>query len=149
MATATHTIDPGDNVFLPLSQRVLTNAGGILEDIASTYCVSTLDVVHALPEANREIVESDRFKEGSLPRGSYGRGYFNLRGDSPIGGHIRASRCREIAFISRPFMGRASHSIQFFNFDGDAKFRIFVRRNADRNLVPEQVTQFKALRDSL
>lgn len=174
MATATHTIDPRDDVFLPLTQRLATNADGILEDIASTYCVSTLDVVHALPEANRKIVESDRFEiildavaswgpilfivhtgdlvlecEGSLPRGSYGRGYFNLHGEGPLGGHIRASRCREIAFISRPFMGRSSHSIQFFNFDGDAMFKIFVRRDADRNLVPEQVAQFKALRDSL
>ncbi len=28
--------------------------------------------------------------EGSLPIGSFGAGYYNIHGDSPIGGHIRA-----------------------------------------------------------
>jgi hypothetical protein len=159
-----------DDVFLPLQQRLAANADGILEDIARTYSVSTLDVVHALPDSHRTIVMGDKLEaileavtgwgsilfivhtpdlvlecEGPLPPGSYGRGYFNLHGDSPIGGHIRASRCREIAFVSRPFMGRDSRSIQFFNIDGDAMFKIFVRRDESRNLIAEQVAQFDAL----
>ena len=163
-----------EDVFMPLGQRLAANADGVLEDIARTYCVSTLDVVHALPEESRTIVTGDRLEvilddvaewgpilfivhtpdlvlecEGPLPRGSYGRGYFNIHGESPIGGHIRASRCREIAFVSRPFMGRQSHSIQFFNFAGDAMFKIFVRRDEIRNLVAEQVARFDALRDAL
>ena len=66
--------------------------------------------------------------------------------DSPIGGHIRAENCRAIAFVARPFMGRASCSIQFFNEAGEAMFKIFVRRNAARELIPEQVQKFEALR---
>jgi putative heme utilization carrier protein HutX len=171
MSTATHQ---SEDVFMPLGQRLAANADGVLEDIARTYCVSTLDVVHALPEQNRKIVSGDNLEvileavaswgpilfivhtpdlvlecEGPLPRGSYGRGYFNLHGDSPIGGHIRASRCREIAFVSRPFMGRLSHSIQFFNFDGDAMFKIFVRRDENRDLVAEQVARFETLKAAL
>lgn len=163
-----------DDVFLPLQQRLATNPDGILEDIARTYCVSTLDVVRALPEAHRTIVAADRLEtileavtgwgsilfivhtpdlvlecEGPLPPGTFGRGYFNLHGDSPIGGHIRASRCKEIAFVSRPFMGRESRSIQFFNFDGDAMFKIFVRRDEARNLIADQVARFDTLRASL
>jgi putative heme utilization carrier protein HutX len=163
-----------DDVFLPLQQRLATNPDGILEDIARTYCVSTLDVVRALPEAHRTIVAGDRFEtifeavtgwgyilfivhtpdlvlecEGPLPPGTFGRGYFNLHGDSPIGGHIRASRCKEIAFVSRPFMGRESRSIQFFNLDGDAMFKIFVRRDEARNLIADQVARFDTLRASL
>lgn len=163
-----------EDVFMPLGQRLAANADGVLEDIARTYCVSTLDVVHALPEESRTIVTGDRLEvilddvaewgpilfivhtpdlvlecEGSLPRGSYGRGYFNIHGESPIGGHIRASRCREIAFVSRPFMGRQSHSIQFFNFDGDAMFKIFVRRDESRNLVAEQLARFEALKKAM
>lgn len=171
MATATHQ---RDDVFMPLGQRLAANADGILEDIARTYCVSTLEVVQALPEANRKIVTGDRLEpiledvaswgpilfivhtpdlvlecEGPLPQGCYGHGFFSLRGESPIGGHIRASRCQEIAFVSRPFMGRESRSIQFFNFDGDAMFKIFVRRDANRNLVGEQVTRFEVLKAAL
>jgi len=163
-----------DDVFLPLQQRLATNPDGILEDIARTYCVSTLDVVRALPEAHRTIVAGDRLEtifeavtgwgsilfivhtpdlvlecEGPLPPGTFGRGYFNLHGDSPIGGHIRASRCKEIAFVSRPFMGRESRSIQFFNLDGDAMFKIFVRRDEARNLIADQVARFDTLRASL
>lgn len=174
MATALQDANLRDDVFLPLAQRMAENADGVLEDIARTYCVSTLDVVHALPEANCKIVTGDHLEaildavadwgpilfivhtpdlvlecEGPLPRGSYGRGYFNLHGDSPIGGHIRASRCREIAFVSRPFMGRESRSIQFFNFDGDAMFKIFVRRNENRDLDAEQVARFDALKATL
>jgi hypothetical protein len=56
--------------------------------------------------------------EGAIPPGEFGRGYFNLHGDSPIGGHIKADRCTPIAFVRRPFMGREScsiRSIQFFD----------------------------------
>jgi putative heme utilization carrier protein HutX len=83
---------------------------------------------------------------GKLPAGSFGRGYYNIHGDSPIGGHIKADNCQAIAFVSRPFMGRASLSIQFFNADGEAMFKIFVRRDAARELLPDQVTKFEALR---
>jgi len=158
------------DVFIPLRDRLAQNADGILEDIARTYSVSTLEVVRALPEANRTLASADKFEtileavtgwgpilfivhtpdlvlecEGPLPPGTFGRGFFNLHGDSPIGGHIRASRCREIAFVSRPFMGRPSRSIQFFNLDGDAMFKIFVRRDEARNLIAEQVEKFDAL----
>lgn len=165
---------PDDAVFLPLKQRLAANPDGILEDIARTYCVSTLDVVRALPPEHRVIVMGDRLEtileavsgwgpilfivhtddlvlecEGRVPPGSFGRGYFNIHGDSPIGGHIRASRCQEIAFVSRPFMGRPSRSIQFFNYDGGSMFKIFVRRDGDRNLDAEQVAKFDRLRAAL
>ena len=37
----------------------------------------------------------------SLPAGSFGHGYFNIHGDSPIGGHIKADNSKAIAFIAR------------------------------------------------
>ena len=86
---------------------------------------------------------------GKVPPGSFGRGYFNLHGDSPIGGHIKAGNCTAIAFVSRPFMGRPSCSLQFFNGAGEAMFKVFVRRDGQRNLIPEQVQRFDALRARL
>ncbi len=83
--------------------------------------------------------------KGAVPPGSSGRGYFNLHGDSPIGGHIKAERCAAIAFVRRPFMERDSCSIQFFDTDGDAMFKIFVCRRADRTLEPAQIAMFEAL----
>jgi heme iron utilization protein len=87
--------------------------------------------------------------EGPIPPGTFGRGYFNLHGDSPIGGHIKAENCKTIAFVMRPFMGRESRSIQFFNAGGEAIFKIFVRRDEARELVGDQVKLFDELRASL
>jgi putative heme iron utilization protein len=46
-------------------------------------------------------------------------------------------------------MGRPSCSLQFFNRRGEAMFKIFVRRDADRNLLPDQVKRFEMLRQNL
>ncbi len=158
----------------PLAERLKQNADGILEQIARDYGVSTFDVVEALPEEHRTIVRGVKFEDvlqaltewgevlfivhtpdivlecaGSIPPGNIGRGYFNLHGDSPIGGHIRYENCKHIVFVARPFMGRPSRSLQFFNGAGEAMFKIFVRRDKDRNLVSEQVERFDALRARL
>ena len=154
-----------------LAERLATNADGILEQIARDYSVSTFDVVRALPEKFRTLCDAEKFTfildaltswgpvvfivhtpdivlecTGPIPPGTSGRGYFNLHGDSPIGGHIKAENCRHVAFVARPFMGRESRSIQFFNAAGEAMFKVFVRRDERRELIAEQVTAFEQLR---
>lgn len=83
---------------------------------------------------------------GALSEGSPGRGYFNIHGDSPIGGHLRADRCAAIYFVDRPFFGRRSCSLQFVNHDGGVMFKVFVGRGPERVLKPDQVARFEALR---
>ncbi|MBH0237804.1 heme utilization cystosolic carrier protein HutX [Methylobrevis albus] len=83
---------------------------------------------------------------GTLPVGSFGHGYYNIHGDSPIGGHIKADRCAAIYFVDRQFHGKRSLSVQFLNGDGEAMFKVFVRRDAARALLPDQVDRFEALR---
>jgi len=156
----------------PLAARLALNPDGVLEQIAREYGVSTLEVVRNLLNDLRLIVGGDGLAEiledvttwgdivlivhtpdivleckGPLPPGSFARGYFNLHGESPIGGHIRAENCQHIAFVSRPFMGRASQSIQFFNAAGEAMFKIFVGRDPARELIAEQSAKFDALRE--
>jgi heme iron utilization protein len=158
----------------PLAERLKQSADGILEQIARDYAVSTFDVVQALPAEHRAILPGSKFEQilqaltewgevlfivhtpdivlecaGSIPPGSVGRGYFNLHGDSPIGGHLKAENCTHIVFVSRPFMGRPSRSLQFFNGAGEAMFKVFVRRDAERNLLPDQVQRFDELRARL
>jgi len=158
----------------PLAERLSQSADGILEQIAREYGVSTFDVVRALPEEYRTIVPGSSFEDvlhsltewgevlfivhtpdivlecaGKVPPGSFARGYFNLHGDSPIGGHIKADSCTHIAFVARPFMGRPSCSLQFFNGAGEAMFKVFVRRDHERNLSSEQLQHFEALRRRL
>ena len=164
------TADSGDRP--PLTVRLARNADGILEQIAKEYGVSTLEVVRSLPKDQRTLAPAAQFEAvmmdvslwgeimfivhtpdivlecaGPLPPGTFARGYFNLHGDSPIGGHIPADRCQTIAFVARPFMGRPSRSIQFFNTAGEAMFKIFVRRDEKRELIADQVAKFDALRE--
>ncbi len=83
---------------------------------------------------------------GTLPPGTSSHGYYNIHGDSPIGGHIRADRCARIGFLMRPFMGRESRSVQFFNGAGEAMYKIFVRRDEKREMRADQLAKFEALR---
>jgi heme iron utilization protein len=158
----------------PLAERLAQNADGILEQIAREYGVSTFEVVRSLPAEHRLIVAGSLFQDifaeltswgevlfivhtadivlecaGKIPPGNFARGYFNLHGDSPIGGHLKAENCTHIVFVSRPFMGRPSRSLQFFNGAGEAMFKIFVRRDDKRELLPEQLARFDALRAKL
>ncbi len=155
----------------PLRERLAKNPDGIVERIAREYGVSTLAVVEALPAAHRTVIKGELFAEvmkeleswgeilfivhtpdivlecaGTIPPGSFGRGYYNIHGDSPIGGHIRAEACARIVLLARPFMGRHSCSIQFFNGDGEAMFKVFVRRDEKRELKADQVAKFEAMR---
>jgi heme iron utilization protein len=154
-----------------LAERLAQSADGVLEQIARDYEVSTLEVVRALPAEHTTIVPGTQFEEimraltawgevlfivhtpdivlecaGPIPPGSFARGYYNLHGDSPIGGHLRAENCVHVAFVSRPFMGLPSRSLQFFNGNGEAMFKVFVRRDKERNLLADQVARFDELR---
>lgn len=144
---------------------------GVLESLAEAHSVRYRDVLDCLPHAQRLSAAPSALDsiwadvttwgpimfivhtrngvfetKGPLPPGSHGRGYFNIHGDSPIGGHINVSRCVRIYFIDRIFFGRRSCSLQFIDSDGEAMFKIFVGRDSARELLPHQVARFEALR---
>ena len=146
--------------------------GGVLEEIARREGVPYRAVLDALPPGEAVIIPGERFEpvwaelaawpgavtfivhtrdgvfetRGTVPPGAYGRGYFNIGGDSPIGGHIRAERSAAIFIVDRPFMGRRSCSVQFVSVDGEAMFKIFVGRGPDRELDPAQLALFEAMK---
>lgn len=146
---------------------------GVIEQIAAKAEVTPAEVLAILPEGAAVVVPSEKWEpiwkdltswgeilmivhtedivlevEGQLPEGSEGHGWFNIHGDSPIGGHIRKERCVSIAFVDRGFHGRRSCSVWFMNADGKAMFKVFVRRDKERNLLEDQVARFEALRQA-
>jgi len=154
----------------PLAARIAASPGDLLEQIAREYGVSTLEVVRNLPAEQGAVVPGEAFADimqdittwgdilflihngdivlectGALPAGSFGHGYYNIHGESPIGGHIKADNCKAIAFVARG-LKRVSMSVQFYNGAGDAMFKIFVARDEQRELKPDQVAKFEALR---
>jgi putative heme utilization carrier protein HutX len=145
---------------------------GLIEAIAREARVPTQSVLELLPEAQRRFVAPERFEdvwkelagwgtvlflmhtpdivlevEGSLPVGSFGHGYYNIHGDSPIGGHIKAENCRAIYLVDRSTaQGRRACSVQFFNGAGEVMFKVFVRRDAARELLADQLARFETLK---
>ncbi len=147
---------------------------GVLESLAEQHRVTYRDVLECLPREQRLKAEAGNYEalwqdmtgwgsvmfivhtvngvfetKAKLPPGSSGRGYFNIHGESPIGGHLKMERCAGIYFVDRPFFGRRSCSVQFVDRDGDAMFKVFVGRDEKRELLPDQVSRFEALRQAL
>ncbi|MEB2845847.1 heme utilization cystosolic carrier protein HutX [Rhizobiales bacterium RZME27] len=146
---------------------------GVVEAIAGIAQVTPAEILEILPEGAAVIAAKEEFAaiwtdltawgkvlfivhtedivleaEGSLPEGSEGHGWFNIHGDSPIGGHIKKDNCASVTFVDRAFHGRRSCSVWFMNAKGSAMFKVFVRRDENRELIGEQLKKFEALRDS-
>ena len=60
-------------------------------------------------------------------------------------GHLRHERCGGIAFVERPFMGKASAFVAFLNVDGGVMFKVFVGRDENRALKADQLDAFRKL----
>ncbi len=146
------------------------NPGAVIEDVARQHGVTPRDVIEALPEEMRRVKSGERFADamqdiagwgevtlivhtddgifeftGTLPRGEIGRGYFNLIQPTGLHGHLRHERCGGIAFVERPFMGKASAFVAFLNRDGGVMFKVFVGRDATRALRADQLAAFRRL----
>ena len=154
-----------------IRQDLVMRPDGILEQVAEKHGVPMQAVLDCLPSEAALRVPGDLYQEvwrdltqwgaitfvvhtrdgvfeceDGIPPGTEGRGYFNIHGESPIGGHLRMERCRSIYFVDRPFFGRRSCSVQFVNQEGGVMFKIFVGRNEDHSLKADQVVRFEALR---
>ncbi|TCP95790.1 heme utilization protein HuvX [Cricetibacter osteomyelitidis] len=92
-------------------------------------------------------------KEGSIfeikdqfPSGMIGRGYYNLNMNGKEGslyGHLKLDNIATIAFVSLPFRGKESYNIAFIASNGNTVFKVYLGRNEQRELFPEQVEKFK------
>jgi heme iron utilization protein len=81
--------------------------------------------------------------------GSIAGGYYNVMARNGFHGHLRHQRCSAIAFVERPFMGRMSAFVAFFNVDGGIMFKVFVGRDEKGDLIVDQLAAFATLADRL
>lgn len=89
--------------------------------------------------------------KGEFPRGEEGSGYYNLDGPVPgFHGHLKLGAIDYIGFQERPHAGRASYALTFNNFSQGNIFKVFLGRDTDGEVWPEQLQRFAALkRDAL
>lgn len=157
-----------------LDERLAADPGAMLESVAKEYDVTLRRAAEALPAALRCFAPAKFFVEamtevarwgevtvilhtddgvmeftGPVPPGKIAQGYYNLAGRTGFHGHLQHERCGGIAFVERPLFGRPSASMLFFNCDGGIMFKIFVGRDEKRELLPDQLTAFRALADRL
>lgn len=151
-------------------EALAVRADGVLESLAATHGLPLQRVVECLPDGMCRWVPGDYFIdvlrdiatwgdinfvvhtkdavvefEGALPGGTPAHGFYNLKGGTGLSGHLRHGNCRAIAFVRRTFMGMDTLSVQFFNADGDAMFKIFVGRDGARRLKADQAERFVQL----
>ncbi|WP_319498248.1 heme utilization cystosolic carrier protein HutX [uncultured Cohaesibacter sp.] len=152
-----------------IARSLQNDPGAVLEYLALDHSVSVADIVACLPEHQVTMVDGALFEtvmlrmadwgdvtflvhtddvileaRGTIPKGSFARGYFNLHG-GPIGGHIKGGNCRSIAFVTRPLFKSETKSVQFFNANGDCMFKVYLGRDENRELMPGQIAMFDAL----
>ncbi|MCW8335392.1 heme utilization cystosolic carrier protein HutX [Vibrio sp. SCSIO 43135] len=85
-----------------------------------------------------------------FPKGKVARGYYNLMGkEGELHGHLLLDNVKNIALVSKPFMGRESHYFGFFDEQGNNIFKIYLGRNEKRELIPQQVERFKSMQAEL
>lgn len=112
-------------------------AKAILEDLPSWGPVTT--IVHSMGS----IFEV----KAPFPKGKEARGYYNLMGKAgELHGHLRLDLVTDIALVSKPFMGQESYFIGFFAHSGECVFKVYLGRDKQRQLYPEQIEKFKQLK---
>lgn len=153
-----------------LTRALVENPGAVIEEFAKTHGVTPRAVIEALPPQMRTIADGSAFVEamvdigswgdvtfivhtddgifessGPVPAGSVSRGYYNIPGGGALHGHLRHERCGGVAFVERPFMGRASAFVAFMNVDGGIMFKVFVGGDEKRELKTGQLASFRGL----
>jgi len=157
-----------------LKAYMAQNPGAVIEDVARERNVTPRAVIEAMPEMMVRIGAGSHFAAamqdiaqwgevtmivhtddaifeftGAIPAGEVGRGYLNLMQPKGLHGHLRHERCAAVAFVERPFMGKASAFVAFINVDGGIMFKVFVGRDEARALRGDQLKRFQLLADSL
>ena len=83
-----------------------------------------------------------------MPIGEYGHGYYNFNSkQSAISGHLKVDDIDKIIFVSKKHRGMLSHSVVFYDQNGEHIFKVFVARNENRELLSNQVDQFMSLKN--
>ena len=89
--------------------------------------------------------------KGSFPAGAIGMGYYNLDGATSGGfeGHIKLDAIASIGFQDRLHRGRASYAFTFENAEGQSLFKVFLGRDEQGEIFPQQIEKFNGIRDRL
>ncbi|MDO6512610.1 heme utilization cystosolic carrier protein HutX [Neptuniibacter sp. 2_MG-2023] len=85
--------------------------------------------------------------KGIFPKGEIGHGYYNLTGPVPgFHGHINLNSIHHINFQDKPHRGQESYAFNFQDKDDSNIFKVFLGRTEDGELIADQVSRFKQIK---
>ncbi|MRN37865.1 putative heme utilization radical SAM enzyme HutW [Neisseria sp. N95_16] len=156
-----------------LRNTLADNPGQILEMLAGMHQCSLEQAIECLPPELVKKTDGSRIVEilqaiaawddavtfiahtpdaivevtSKLPGGKIGRGFYNFEHaeEGGVHGHIYYENCAAIYLIERPFMGKATVSLNFINRQGGAMFKIYVGRDENGELKTKQIDAMRAL----
>lgn len=145
----------------------------MLASLAGEFGVSEKAIAEAMPEDMAKVVSGEHFEKvwnaltawekatfivqhgghvieikTRIAPGKFGHGYYNIMHGEAVGGHLKADAVAHIGFLSMPFMGLESHSVQFFDAEGRVAFSIYAGRGSDKKILPDVRDSFLALKAS-
>lgn len=134
-------VTEGEVVLSLPSELVFPMAGNLAQTIAEA--LPSWGPVTTIVHSMGSIFEV----KASFPKGKLARGYYNLMGkEGELHGHLRLDFVEHIALVSKPFMGQESYFIGFFAAQGECVFKVYLGRDKQRNLYPEQIEKFQQLK---
>ncbi|KJG59351.1 HuvX protein [Photobacterium kishitanii] len=134
-------VTEGEVVLSLPSELVFPMAGNLAQTIAEA--LPSWGPVTTIVHSMGSIFEV----KASFPKGKLARGYYNLMGkEGELHGHLRLDLVEHIALVSKPFMGQESYFIGFFAAQGECVFKVYLGRDKQRNLYPEQIEKFQQLK---
>jgi hypothetical protein len=88
--------------------------------------------------------------KGLFPAGEEGSGFYNLHTEG-VGfeGHINLDKVSHISFQVRPHRGNDSYAFVFESAKKECIFKVFVGRDAQGQLLADQVEKFKTIQNNL
>ncbi|MDO5614543.1 MAG: heme utilization cystosolic carrier protein HutX [Paracoccus sp. (in: a-proteobacteria)] len=152
-----------------LADAIAANPTAALEDIARAAGTTPLAVLEALPRGEVTHLPGSLMAEalddiahwgeitfivntgavileakGPMHGGTVAHGMYNLKG-KPISGHLSVDACARVAFVRRKLFSSETRSVQFYDHDGNCLFKVYLGRDAQRQLIPEQIAAFDTL----
>ncbi len=156
-----------------LTLALADNPTAALEDIARAAGCTPLEVLEALPEGEVTHLPGDVLAQtlddistwgeitfivntgpvilevkSEMGKGQLAGDMYNLN-EKPICGHLNAAACGRVAFVRRKLFSMETRSVQFYAKDGNCMFKIYLGRDAKRQLIPAQIEAFDALEERL
>ena len=154
-------------------QDILAENPAILPaEMAKQLSVTELEVIQAMPSDMVTLIGASHYLDvlrdiktwgeltlvidvdgsifemvGHFPKGGEKFGYYNLSDKrSPLKGHLKVDNVETIALVSKPFHSVETRSVQFLSKTGRMLFKVYLRRDKEKNFFPEQLEKFESLK---